>query len=46
MEARIFGAVNLGETLAAQGLSALKTVGGRVYKVRALDNGEEAVPAA
>jgi hypothetical protein len=33
------------KTLAAQGLSALKTVGGRVYRVRTLDNGKETVPA-
>ena len=46
MAVQIFGAVDLGKILVAQGLSALKTVGGRVYKVRALDNGEEAVPAA
>ena len=46
MEVRIFGAVNLGEILAAQGRLALKTVGGRVYKVRTLDNGIETVPAA
>jgi hypothetical protein len=46
MAVQIFGAVDLGKILVAQGLSALKTVGGRVYKVRTLDNGEEAVPAA
>ena len=45
MAVQIFGAVDLGKILAAQGLSALKTVGGRVYKVRTLDNGKETVPA-
>ena len=46
MAVQIFGAVNLGKILAAQGLSALKTVGGGVYRVRTLDNGKETVPAA
>ena len=42
MAVQIFGAVNLGKILAAQGLSALKTVGGGVYRVRTLDNGKGA----
>ena len=46
MAVQIFGAVNQGKILAAQGLSALKTVGGGGYRVRTLDNGKEGVPAA
>lgn len=46
MAVQIFGAVDLGKILAVQGLSALKTVGGGVYRVKTLDSGKEAVLAA